>query len=500
MEKLNGNRTLIRRYPEAFLCLVGLSHSFVDVDSRPTLLGPDDDDMGLLDFVKSADPFKVKVRKRTLDEENTGKKKRKVVFNDGTPPMKRARASDVVSSEPKPTTNDKSLAVIQKLISQNGQLDAPSRSVAPHAEEFVSSFCTPTPDRDYQDESTSADGKNVSSPVSDVQTKVEDEVGVEAMAVANEAGTSFVLGNETGASSFALGARSSDDDFFEEKFKGKFTESFAVVQQRDAEIVKLRLEKAESEAAEVSVFCCQVSSLKAAIAAKAEELASLSVENAELLERVSSLESDRKRLEEKDVRGSDLDARLFELCYQSYKSVEYQNALAKVISLAIDQGIQQGLEVGVDHGKAKRELSLATTYDLGVKAKYKKAVGELEHISFSFLDRIESYKDAPLDHIMASLYLEGFPNVKDETPEFRRLQPVLEQRYRQGSSPGLVVMEVATSGPDDHSLVTTVTPLDTLVITDCQISSLAILENIVSTAEPHDDLFDATVLDKHVDS
>nr|GFA05192.1 transposase (putative), gypsy type [Tanacetum cinerariifolium] len=227
MEKLNGNRTLIRRYPEAFLCLVGLSHSFVDVDSRPTLLGPDDDDMGLLDFVKSADPFKVKVGKRTLDEENTGKKKRKVVFNDGTPPVKWARASDVVSSEPKPTTTDKSPAVIQKLISQNGQLDAPSRSVAPHAEEFVSSFVTPTSDRDYQDESTSADGKNVrthppsqrfivlsssseptdtfvsskvSSPVLDVQTKVEDEVGVEAMAVANEAGTSSVLGNETGAS------------------------------------------------------------------------------------------------------------------------------------------------------------------------------------------------------------------------------------------------------------------------------------------------------------
>nr|GEU44238.1 transposase (putative), gypsy type [Tanacetum cinerariifolium] len=35
---------------------------------NPTLLGPDKDDMGLLDFVKSANPFKVKVRERTLVE------------------------------------------------------------------------------------------------------------------------------------------------------------------------------------------------------------------------------------------------------------------------------------------------------------------------------------------------------------------------------------------------------------------------------------------------
>nr|GEU37847.1 hypothetical protein [Tanacetum cinerariifolium] len=420
--------------------------------------------MGLLDFVKSADPFKAL----------------HLVNHDGTPPVKRARASDVVSLEPKPTTTDKSPAVIQKLISQNGQLDAPSRSVAPHAEEFVSSFITSTPDRDYQDESTSADGENVSSPVLNVQTKAEDEVRVEAMAIANEAGTSSVLGNETGASSFALGARYSDDDFYESQTINSATAHDVYIPNwdRDAEIVKLRLEKAESEAAEVSVFCCQVSSLEAMIAAKAKELASLSVENAELLERVSGLESDRKRLEEK-------------------------NALGKVISLATDQGIQQGLEVGVEHGKAERELSVATTYDPGVKAKYKKAVGELENISFSFLDHIESYKDAPFDRIMASLYLEGFPNVKDETPEFRGFNLCLKNlpcSCSEVSSPGLVVVEVATFGPDDHSLVTTVTPLDTLVITNYQISSLAILENIVSTAEPHDDMFDATVLDKHVDS
>ncbi|GKD90554.1 hypothetical protein Tco_1366061, partial [Tanacetum coccineum] len=41
MDKLNDNHTLIRKYSETFLCFVGLSRSFVDMDVRPTLLGCD---------------------------------------------------------------------------------------------------------------------------------------------------------------------------------------------------------------------------------------------------------------------------------------------------------------------------------------------------------------------------------------------------------------------------------------------------------------------------
>ncbi|GKF19258.1 hypothetical protein Tco_0067896 [Tanacetum coccineum] len=68
VEKLNENRTLIRKYPKVFLSIICLSRTFVDTDIRPTLIGRDKNDMGLLDFVKSADLFKVKVRERTLAE------------------------------------------------------------------------------------------------------------------------------------------------------------------------------------------------------------------------------------------------------------------------------------------------------------------------------------------------------------------------------------------------------------------------------------------------
>ncbi|GJY29833.1 hypothetical protein Tco_0405600, partial [Tanacetum coccineum] len=240
----------------------------------------------------------------------------------------------------------------------------------------------------------------------------------------------------------------------------------------DAEIadLKSRLGKAEGEAAEVSVFRSQVSGLETAAAAKAEELANLS------------------RLER---HGFDLDARLSELCCQvdfelyphllivvarrrwvighglrlafmkCCKSAEYQTALAKVISLAIGQGIQQGLVARVEHGKAGRKLSVVAAYDPGVKARYEEAVGELENISLPFLDQtFESYKEVPLDRGYAP-FVGEFPNIEDEP-------------LSSGSSSDLVVTEVATAGPDDRSLVAIAAPLNALVVADSQISSLAI--------------------------
>ncbi|GKF80058.1 hypothetical protein Tco_0235626, partial [Tanacetum coccineum] len=180
MKKLNLNRTFIRRYPEEFLCIVGLSRSFFELDVRPTLLGSDKNDMGLLYFVKSVDPFKVKVGERTLDEckvpllteitdmvvvpsdkavrlvshtigdeirEHSGKNKRKVGFSTVLSPVKKVRDGGVVITEPVVTTAGKSLVVIQKLITQSVQANIGSGSVASHAKEFVSSSVTPTLDR-----------------------------------------------------------------------------------------------------------------------------------------------------------------------------------------------------------------------------------------------------------------------------------------------------------------------------------------------------------------
>ncbi|GJT92026.1 ribosomal protein S2 [Tanacetum coccineum] len=97
--------------------------SFVEMDVRPTLLHGDNEEMGLLDFVKTADPFKVKTGERTLAENevplltetedrvfspssqpmslvdhtirdelnvNSGKRKKRVAFTSGSLPVKKA--------------------------------------------------------------------------------------------------------------------------------------------------------------------------------------------------------------------------------------------------------------------------------------------------------------------------------------------------------------------------------------------------------------------------
>ncbi|GJR43104.1 hypothetical protein Tco_1311207 [Tanacetum coccineum] len=332
--------------------------------------------MGLLDFVKSVDPFRVKTGERTLadgevplltktadmvvapsdqvvrlvshtiaDEikEHSGKNKRKVGFSNVTPPVKKARAGGVRINEPVATTVGKSPAVIQKLITQSDQAQVDSEAAASRAEEFVSSSVTPTPEHDYEDESISTHDDNVAPPVSSLHVDVD----IAATGHVVETGDSFVpragvgepsvLGNETGTSSTALDHGSPVDDFYNSHTvdsviahniyvpKWDVTNDaqmddpamcrnlvdhlpppacfFEVVQQRDAEIVVLKtmLEKAENDVVGVVKLRRRVSELEATTAAKAEELAGFSVQNAKLSGQVSGLESVRDGLKGKVV-------------------------------------------------------------------------------------------------------------------------------------------------------------------------------------------------------
>ncbi|GJS14558.1 hypothetical protein Tco_0409030 [Tanacetum coccineum] len=61
VKHLEGHKAPFRRYPECFLCLVGLSPYYpFDDNSYPAFERPDGTDMGLLDFIKTADPRKVR--------------------------------------------------------------------------------------------------------------------------------------------------------------------------------------------------------------------------------------------------------------------------------------------------------------------------------------------------------------------------------------------------------------------------------------------------------
>ncbi|GJU43071.1 hypothetical protein Tco_1200337 [Tanacetum coccineum] len=146
LEKLNNNRTVIRRYPETFMCLIGLIRSFDDPLVRLTLLKSDESGGFRLLCVHFVSFIYVKIGERTLAEdevpmitettdmvvassaqivhlvdhtiideleEHAEKKKRKVAFD--APPVKKLRTGGVKISEHVSTVAGKSPSALKRL-------------------------------------------------------------------------------------------------------------------------------------------------------------------------------------------------------------------------------------------------------------------------------------------------------------------------------------------------------------------------------------------------
>ncbi|GJS28779.1 hypothetical protein Tco_0489399 [Tanacetum coccineum] len=339
VELLNDNRTLIRKYPETFLCLVGLSRSFIKTDVRPTLLY--DNDEGRLertladnevplntktgDRVLSPSAQTISLVDHTIQDElnfNSCKWKRGVAFVSGSPPVKKAWAEGIVISNSRPSTTGKSPSALRRLSRQNEQADTGSGSVAPATEDVTSFSVTPTPERVLED--VSDDNVRTCPPsghfvilsyvtadtdLPDSPQNLLDHVtppGYRA-ALRNQHDVAFLDAVNINSAQHVcmiseLYLRYKHEIMSRENFKKKFTDSVAIDQQRDAKIadMKARLEKSKAEAAEVIEHRKRVSDLESRCQ-KVGELANFHTENVGLVERVSALESERDSLKNQVV-------------------------------------------------------------------------------------------------------------------------------------------------------------------------------------------------------
>ncbi|GJZ30986.1 hypothetical protein Tco_0576033 [Tanacetum coccineum] len=516
---LDLHRTIIRRYPETFMCLIGLSRSFDDVLVRPTLL-QEDRNMGLLDFVKSADPFKVKTGEWTLAEgevslnnesvnmivppsakiiqivdhtivdkakEHVGKKKMGVIFEEL--PVKRLRDDAAAATRVVPTIGGKGPVALKRLELQNEPRGVGSSFVLPPIEEFVSSSVTPTPEPDIPEGSGSSQDGGVwthhasmgivvsssSGPDDEtVETATVDNIYVPEWSVTNGArvdnhalcyGFNINSAQRTCMVS-ELRLRYEHEIKTGEKFQKKFTDTFAVVQQRDAEIAALgtRLEKDERVATEVvSLRGVCVYELEAGVAGKYQEVATL---GRKMLNLVVKLGGDFKRLRKEAIgeaklredfksfqdaearrfeqKSAELDSRIADVrrdmdndlypymftaiagrmwplshgvrlaVMKCAQSAECQSALGKVITLAVIKGIQEGLEAGIEHGRSGRTLAQVVAYNPGAKDDFVSAVTDFENVcntpknvsQRNLLDELQLLKDSPLASIMSALVLK----------------------------------------------------------------------------------------------
>nr|GEW72435.1 hypothetical protein [Tanacetum cinerariifolium] len=89
------------------------------------------------------------------------------------------------------------------------------------------------------------------------------------------------------------------------------------------------------------------------------------------------------------------------------KSLDTRLAFADVVFAGISKGMSEGLRHGVEHGLAQRNVESIEAYDLEAEAKFVAALQALKDLKYPLLDQLEGLKDAPIDVIMAALYLES---------------------------------------------------------------------------------------------
>ncbi|GKF18340.1 hypothetical protein Tco_0063258, partial [Tanacetum coccineum] len=246
----------------------------------------------------------------------------------------------------------------------------------------------------------------------------------------------------------------------------------------------------------------QVSKLEADCEGLRGEIASEAKMRAAIM---SIQDAEAQRITQRNV---ELDARIVELNYDM--DTKFHPHMLKAMAgrrWIIGHGLRlaEGLEADVEHGKAGRSLAELEAYDSRVEVGYVSAVNELKNVSFSLLDKLKPLKDSLLELLMSSLTLEGDYGEEDPTHEFWILGSheillsdalaALHARGEKRKNGALLSLE--TGGPS------VVMPFassqeTSLVDTDYQILSVTIVDGIAPATEPHDDLFDTTLLDKLV--
>ncbi|GJT56386.1 hypothetical protein Tco_0991440 [Tanacetum coccineum] len=104
------------------------------------------------------------------------------------------------------------------------------------------------------------------------------------------------------------------------------------------------------------------------------------------------------------------------------ESMELRQAFADVVSAGIAKGMSEGLKHGVEHEKAKLDLAAIEAYDPEAETKYVATLHALKNLKYPLVDQLEKLKDAPIDLIMASLYLES--DSGEDAPQWiRELRP-----------------------------------------------------------------------------
>nr|GEV99768.1 zinc finger, CCHC-type [Tanacetum cinerariifolium] len=140
-------------------------------------------------------------------------------------------------------------------------------------------------------------------------------------------------------------------------------------------------------------------------------------------ERIKAAFEEFKKYEDDRVnsRCEEIDARLDALSIDFDEEL-YPHMLTAitifpdVVSAGVAKGMSKGLKHGIEHGKANLNLAANEAYDLEADAKYVTVLHALKDLKYPLVDQLDKLKDASIDLIMASLYLES--NSGEDAPQW----------------------------------------------------------------------------------
>ncbi|GJS22639.1 hypothetical protein Tco_0451271 [Tanacetum coccineum] len=98
-------------------------------------------------------------------------------------------------------------------------------------------------------------------------------------------------------------------------------------------------------------------------------------------------------------------------------SLELRQTFANVVSAGIIKGFCDGLKYRVEQGEAKLDLAMVEGYDPKAEDKFIATMQALKDLKYPHIAELEKLKDAPMDVLMASLYLENDTRV--DAPQWK---------------------------------------------------------------------------------
>ncbi|GJS11127.1 hypothetical protein Tco_0367923 [Tanacetum coccineum] len=473
VQVLSSNKAPFWRYPECFLALVGLSPYYpFGENTYPAFERPDRTDMGLLDYIRTADPRKVQaVEVQKGEEQVTLLESIKHYFVSLDAPVVVHQASGSGSGAgPKvsaPSAGENVVAgenvipvgTYVDLVDPEDDLtvvekgDAAQKQPEKAKRKKLSKQSDPLPAKrlriDHPSLASGTGGKTLaslrrtipegslllgSSPA-DVHTQVtvrssrtvDAPVYTAVDTVTSSRGKTLVVPtSDVGGSSQPETSEESADSFYET----------VVLNSEDAKRWYVPRWNITNDSLLDDGFSYLKSALDDSQAACDEArnlISSLSFERDGLASEAHVMDvSGRLEWEFYPAYLTTLAGRRWLLTYgmelamvKCLKSPEYQGILGHALGRAVDYGMQEGLAAGHEHGVAGTPLSAVVAYNPETaESNYLDAVRALEEADFPLVHLLKSKKDSGMDEVLDCFLLDG---PLADLPEAAHLQPCLEQ-------------------------------------------------------------------------